>query len=45
MLDKHGKLVKQQRTPVLLRTLKRITQMACGADHVLALDTSGRIHA
>ncbi|KAF2467485.1 RCC1/BLIP-II [Lindgomyces ingoldianus] len=45
MFDKRGKLVKMQRTPVLLPTLKHITQIACGADHVLALDKSGRIHA
>ena len=45
MFDKRGELVKVQRTPVLLPTLKHITRMACGADHALALDKSGRIHA
>lgn len=45
MFDKRGELVEEQRTPVLLPNLKNITQIACGADHALALDKSGRIHS
>ncbi|KAI9839962.1 MAG: hypothetical protein M1819_000154 [Sarea resinae] len=45
MIDSRGKHVSMQRTPILLPALKHITQSACGADHALALDQSGRVHA
>ncbi|PNS15736.1 hypothetical protein CAC42_4188 [Sphaceloma murrayae] len=34
-----------QREPVLLPTLKKITKIACGANHVLALDSTGHVFA
>ncbi|KAF1949233.1 RCC1/BLIP-II [Byssothecium circinans] len=44
-IDKQGKLIEQQRTPLLLSSLTGIVQIACGADHALALDKSGHVHA
>lgn len=34
-----------QRTPILLPTLQKIKKIACGANHVLALDNQGRVFA
>ena len=45
IIDKQGKMIGRQRTPVLLPTLKGITQIACGADHALALNSSGHVYA
>lgn len=39
--DHNGALVKTQCQPVLIRNLKAIKQIVCGANHILALDTSG----
>ncbi|KAL9094265.1 MAG: hypothetical protein Q9165_003405 [Trypethelium subeluteriae] len=44
-LDKNGNVVEEQRTPILLPSLKRIVQVACGADHVLARDDRGQVFA
>ncbi|KAJ6780383.1 hypothetical protein PWT90_03527 [Aphanocladium album] len=41
--DADGKLIKCQKTPVLIPSLKDIVQVACGADHALALDKKGTI--
>lgn len=38
-----GALVAKQATPVLVPGLARITQIACGANHALALDAAGDI--
>ncbi|KAI9654827.1 MAG: hypothetical protein M1821_005821 [Bathelium mastoideum] len=44
-LDKEGKVIMDQKTPVLLPSLTRITQIACGADHALACDDRGHLYA
>ncbi|UKZ57228.1 hypothetical protein TrVGV298_011081 [Trichoderma virens] len=41
--DRNGALVKTQDKPMLIPDLKGITQIVCGANHVLALDRSGTI--
>lgn len=38
-----GTLVERQTTPVLLRGLEGIIQIACGANHALALDNKGAV--
>ncbi|KAI9669388.1 MAG: hypothetical protein M1831_000424 [Alyxoria varia] len=35
----------QQRRPILIPQLKKITSIACGANHALALDTNGNVFA
>ncbi|KAF2757249.1 RCC1/BLIP-II [Pseudovirgaria hyperparasitica] len=45
MLDANHQLVEHQRTPILIPTLDRITQIACGADHAIALDNTGKVFA
>ncbi|UNI20474.1 hypothetical protein JDV02_006555 [Purpureocillium takamizusanense] len=40
-----GTLIKKQETPTLIRGLQNIVQIACGANHALALDASGNIWA
>lgn len=37
--------IKTQMTPVLIPSLKKITSLASGANHVLALDNKGTVHA
>ncbi|KAF1812923.1 RCC1/BLIP-II [Eremomyces bilateralis CBS 781.70] len=39
------KLVMVQETPVLIPNLKNIVQIACGANHALALDNKGKVSA
>ncbi|KAI9750305.1 MAG: hypothetical protein M4579_006525 [Chaenotheca gracillima] len=34
-----------QRDPILISELRKVTQIACGANHVLALDASGNVFA
>ncbi|KPM39872.1 hypothetical protein AK830_g6690 [Neonectria ditissima] len=43
--DQDSKLIKRQLTPRLVLGLKDITQIACGANHALALDAAGSIWA
>ncbi|PNH37341.1 hypothetical protein VD0004_g9445 [Verticillium dahliae] len=38
-----GKMITKQDKPSLIRGVQDITQLACGVDHVLALDTSDNI--
>lgn len=38
-----GELIKSQPTPLLIQGLEKITQVACGANHALALDVKGNI--
>ncbi|CRK12469.1 hypothetical protein BN1708_010509 [Verticillium longisporum] len=38
-----GKIIEKQDKPALIRGVQNITQLACGVDHVLALDASGNI--
>ncbi|KAJ4145458.1 hypothetical protein LMH87_004308 [Akanthomyces muscarius] len=38
-----GALIKKQPTPLLIQGLEKITQIACGANHALALDVKGNI--
>lgn len=40
-----GRIIEKQATPTLIRGLNRITQVACGANHALALDAKGVIWA
>ncbi|KAL2024296.1 hypothetical protein VTK56DRAFT_8778 [Thermocarpiscus australiensis] len=42
-IDANGNVVKRQPRPTLLRGLFNITQIACGANHALALDVDGVI--
>lgn len=37
--------IRTQPTPMLLPDLKNITKLACGANHVLALDISGKVYS
>ncbi|GAO15590.1 hypothetical protein UVI_02050230 [Ustilaginoidea virens] len=41
--DKNGKPVEIQMEPVLIPELDNVIQIACGANHVLALDKSGQV--
>ncbi|RYO90011.1 hypothetical protein DL766_006643 [Monosporascus sp. MC13-8B] len=41
----NGEIIKKQATPTLIGGLSRITQIACGANHALALDAEGVIWA
>ncbi|KAH8676909.1 regulator of chromosome condensation 1/beta-lactamase-inhibitor protein II [Ilyonectria robusta] len=43
--DQFGKLITIQNTPRLILGLSNITQIACGANHALALDAAGTIWA
>ncbi|KAK7425333.1 hypothetical protein QQZ08_008230 [Neonectria magnoliae] len=43
--DEDAKLIKTQWTPRLIHSLKNITQIACGANHALALDKTGNVWA
>lgn len=43
--DANGKIITKQTTPTLIRQLRRITQITCGANHALALDAKGVIWA
>ncbi|KJZ72259.1 hypothetical protein HIM_08300 [Hirsutella minnesotensis 3608] len=40
-----GTIIKNQKTPLLIQGLKEITQIVCGANHAMALDSSGQIFA
>ena len=39
----NGKLIEKQPTPTLIPSLSNITQIACGANHALALSSNGLI--
>lgn len=41
--DADGKPIGRQTTPALIPGISKITQLACGVNHVLALDASGNI--
>ncbi|KAI5466488.1 putative Ran exchange factor Prp20/Pim1 [Mariannaea sp. PMI_226] len=41
--DSSGNVIENQRTPILIAKLQNITQIACGANHALALDKAGRV--
>ncbi|QPG98366.1 hypothetical protein C2857_007536 [Epichloe festucae Fl1] len=41
--DKNGGVVQIQTEPILIPELDNIIQIACGANHVLALDKSGQV--
>ncbi|KAG6013054.1 hypothetical protein E4U54_007142 [Claviceps lovelessii] len=41
--DKDGKVVEIQKEPILIPELENVVQIACGANHVLALDKSGQV--
>ncbi|KAL1877354.1 hypothetical protein VTK73DRAFT_8727 [Phialemonium thermophilum] len=43
--DSEGGLVRKQKTPVLIQGVQKVTQIACGVNHVLALDVAGNIWA
>jgi regulator of chromosome condensation len=43
--DADGKIVKEQKTPLLIKNLKNITSVSCGDNHVLALDSKGGVYA
>ncbi|POR38947.1 Uncharacterized protein TPAR_00847 [Tolypocladium paradoxum] len=43
--ESDGTLITKQETPALVQGLQRITQITCGANHALALDSSGNIWA
>ncbi|KAH9905210.1 putative Ran exchange factor Prp20/Pim1 [Xylariomycetidae sp. FL2044] len=43
--DDHGELVEKQTRPFHIQSLQNITQICCGVDHALALDTAGNIWA
>ncbi|CAM1505051.1 Fc.00g106880.m01.CDS01 [Cosmosporella sp. VM-42] len=43
--DVEGKCILQQDTPVRIPVLEKITQIICGANHAMALDTAGDIWA
>ncbi|KAG6024056.1 hypothetical protein E4U41_001873 [Claviceps citrina] len=40
---KDGKVIEIQKDPILIPELDNIVQIACGANHVLALDQSGQV--
>ncbi|KAK5987885.1 Guanine nucleotide exchange factor SRM1 [Cladobotryum mycophilum] len=42
-LDENKELIEKQEQPILVPGLSRITQIACGANHALALDASGTV--
>ncbi|KAI5860381.1 regulator of chromosome condensation 1/beta-lactamase-inhibitor protein II [Durotheca rogersii] len=44
-LDANGVVVEIQRKPACISGLEKITQIACGANHALALDATGNIWA
>ncbi|KAF2424902.1 putative Ran exchange factor Prp20/Pim1 [Tothia fuscella] len=44
-LDDDRKIVKQQNTPMLIKSLKNIVQIECGENHALALDNKGIVYA
>ncbi|TWU72319.1 Regulator of chromosome condensation [Metarhizium rileyi] len=39
----NGEIVEIQKDPILIPELENVTQIACGANHVLALDKSGQV--
>ncbi|KAG6138278.1 hypothetical protein E4U24_008247 [Claviceps purpurea] len=41
--DKDGKVVEIQKEPILVPALEHVVQIACGANHALALDKAGQI--
>ncbi|KAG6006902.1 hypothetical protein E4U21_006621 [Claviceps maximensis] len=41
--DKDGKVVEIQQRPILIPELENVVQIACGANHILALDKSGQV--
>ncbi|KAF4981379.1 hypothetical protein FZEAL_2809 [Fusarium zealandicum] len=41
--DTDGRFVKGQKKPVLIPGIQNITQITCGANHVLALEANGRV--
>ncbi|KAM0428537.1 hypothetical protein ACHAPT_006897 [Fusarium lateritium] len=41
--DLDGNPIKRQEKPVLIRGLDNIIQITCGANHVLALDSTGKV--
>ncbi|KAI1262887.1 regulator of chromosome condensation 1/beta-lactamase-inhibitor protein II [Xylariaceae sp. FL1019] len=43
--DPDGKLITKQELPIQIRGIPRITQITCGANHALALDTTGNTWA
>ena len=43
--DPTGNPIEIQKTPILIPGLGKITQIACGANHALALDAQGRVWA
>ncbi|KAG8414846.1 hypothetical protein J3458_008752 [Metarhizium acridum] len=43
--DERGKIVKKQARPFYIESLQNITQICCGDNHALALDTGGNIWA
>ncbi|KAI1294051.1 regulator of chromosome condensation 1/beta-lactamase-inhibitor protein II [Xylaria venustula] len=43
--DTDGEIITTQATPVQIRGLPKITQIVCGSNHALALDTKGSIWA
>lgn len=43
--DDRGKLIEEQARPIHIQGLERITQIACGVNHALALDITGNIWA
>ncbi|KAG5951655.1 hypothetical protein E4U53_002565 [Claviceps sorghi] len=40
---KDGKVVEIQKEPILIPELDNVVQIACGANHILALDKSGQV--
>lgn len=43
--DANGAIVENQATPMRIRGLEKITQIAYGANHALALDAKGTVWA
>ncbi|KAF2964343.1 hypothetical protein GQX73_g9222 [Xylaria multiplex] len=43
--DTDGKIIRTQETPTQIRGIPKITQIVCGSNHALALDTKGNIWA
>ncbi|KAI8692542.1 hypothetical protein NCS56_00011200 [Fusarium sp. Ph1] len=41
--DSNGKFIKCQKIPIQIRGINNITQITCGANHILALDSSGKV--
>lgn len=41
--DTNNKFIKCQKTPTQIRGINNITQITCGANHILALDSSGKV--